>query len=175
MTISRLPIIVAPMLDLFVSVLAALRSLLKSEHHQALEILALRQQLAIYKRTAKRPKLRAADRVFWVWLWGAPRIHAEIVKLGFVVSERTVSRLVARIPKPPSQSWLKFLNSHVPDLASVDFFVVYTIRFQLLYVFIILEHERRRVVHFGVTAHPSAEWTANHVVQAFPSTLRPIT
>ncbi len=100
--------------------------------------------------------------------WGAPKIHGELKKLGFVVSERTVSRFVARIPKPPSQNWRKFMKNHVADLVSVDFFVVYTITFQLLYVFLILEHERRRVVHFGATSHPSAEWTANHVVQAFP-------
>jgi transposase InsO family protein len=92
----------------------------------------------------------------------------ELIKLGIEVSERTVSRLIARVPKPPSQTWRTFLANHMSVFGSVDFFVVYTITFELLYVFVILEHERRRVVHFGVTAHPSAEWTANHMVQAFP-------
>ena len=219
------------MLDLLVSLAVALASMLRSRQSQALEILALRQQLAIYKRTSRRPRLRGHERVFWVLLsrvwrgwrsalivvkpatviawhrmgfklywtwksrggrgpgrppvskevrdlvrrmvaenpaWGAPRIHGELLKLGFDVSERTVSRLVARAPKPPSQTWRTFLANHTSALASVDFFVVYTITFELLYVFVILEHERRRVVHFGVTSHPSAEWTANHVVQAFP-------
>ena len=100
--------------------------------------------------------------------WGAPRIHGELIKLGIEVSERTVSRLITRVPKPPSQTWRTFLANHMSVFGSVDFFVVYTITFELLYVFVILEHERRRVVHFGVTAHPSAEWTANHMVQAFP-------
>jgi len=90
------------------------------------------------------------------------------VKLGFDVSERTVSRLVRRVPKPPSQTWRTFLENHVPTLASIDFFVTRAITFERLVVFVILQHERRRVLHFGVTSHPSAEWTGNHVVQAFP-------
>lgn len=101
-------------------------------------------------------------------LWGAPRIHGELLKLGIEISEPTVSKYMVRPRKPPSQTWRTFLENHVQSLVSVDFFVVPTIRFQVLYVFLVLAHDRRRVLHFGVTAHPTAEWTAQQLREAFP-------
>ena len=102
-------------------------------------------------------------------LWGAPKIHGELLKLGLDVSERTVSGLLRRYrPKPPSQTWRTFINNHMPDMAAVDFMVVPTIRFRMLYVFIVLSHAQRKVVHFNVTANPTAEWTAQQIVEAFP-------
>ncbi len=101
-------------------------------------------------------------------LWGAPRIHGELLKLGFEVSERTVSRYILRHPKPPSQTWRTFLENHVSCLASMDLFVVPTAAFRLLYGFIILRHDRRRIVHFGVTKHPTAIWIAQQITEAFP-------
>ena len=100
--------------------------------------------------------------------WGAPRIHGELLKLGFEVCEATVSRYMPRRRKPPSQSWRTFLRNHAEDLVSIDFFVVPTATFRILYVFLALEHERRRIVHFNVTAGPSARWTAQQLVNAFP-------
>jgi len=93
-------------------------------------------------------------------LWGAPRIHGELLKLGFDVSQRTMARLMPRRPKPPSQTWRTFLQNHVADLVSADFFVVPTATFRILYVFVVLLHHRRRVVHFNVTDSPTAAWTA---------------
>ena len=101
-------------------------------------------------------------------LWGAPRIHGELVKLRITVSQASVAKYMARSPKPPSQSWRTFLDNHVSQLASVDFFTVHTIWFQVLFVFVILAHDRRRVLHFNVTAHPTAEWTAQQILEAFP-------
>jgi putative transposase len=75
---------------------------------------------------------------------------------------------MVRTPKPPSQTWRTFLNNHVSQLASVDFFTVHTIWFEILFVFIVLAHDRRRVVHFNVTDHPTAEWTAQQILEAFP-------
>jgi len=100
--------------------------------------------------------------------WGAPRIHGELLKLGFEVGEATVSRYMRRRRKPPSQSWRTFLRNHTKDLISIDFFVVPTATFRVLYVFLVLEHERRRVVHFNVTQGPSAQWTGQQLVNAFP-------
>src|SRR5256712_13363346 len=208
------------------------RLLLSPRHVRevALENLALRQQLAVMKRQYPRPRLRKADRLFWVWLsriwpngrkallvvrpepvvgwhrqvfrlfwtwisrrkrsgrlgvspevrdlirkmaaanpvWGAPRIHGELLKLGIEVSERTVSRLLPRNRKPPSQTWRAFLNNHVQDLVSVDFFTVPTVSFRVLFVFVVLAHHRRRVIHFNVTEHPIALWTAQQIAEAFP-------
>jgi transposase InsO family protein len=101
-------------------------------------------------------------------LWGAPRIHAELVKLGIKISEPTVSKYMVRHSKPPTQTWRTFLENHVQNLVSVDFFTVPTIRFQILYVFLVLAHDRRRILHFGVTAHPTAEWAAQQLREAFP-------
>ena len=100
--------------------------------------------------------------------WGAPRIHGELLKLGIDIGETSVSKYLVRRRKPPSQTWRTFLENHVKSLVSVDFFTVPTIRFQVLYVFLVLAHERRRILHFAVTAHPTAEWTAQQLREAFP-------
>jgi putative transposase len=100
--------------------------------------------------------------------WGAPRIHGELLKLGIEITEPTVAKYMVRHRKPPSQSWRTFLANHVQTIVSVDFFTVPTIRFDILYVFLVLAHERRRIVHFAVTAHPTAEWTAQQMREAFP-------
>jgi hypothetical protein len=205
-------------------------------HRQlALENLTLRQQLAVYKRTATRPKLRTTDRLFWVWLakvwagwrqpllivtpdtvlrwqrrrfpgywtqlsarhtggrppvhaeiqalvrrlaaanplWGAPRIHAELLKLGIELAERTVSRLLPKRRTPPSQTWRTFLANHLPDLVSLDFFRVPTAGLRVLFVLVVLAHHRRRVVHFNVTEHPTAHWTSQQIVNAFPDDSAP--
>jgi hypothetical protein len=188
----------------------------------ALENLALRQQLAILKRTQKRPVISTKDRLFWVWLsriwsewrasllivkpdtvigwhrkgfrlfwtrlsrrkiggrpsassqiralikqmtqanplWGAPRIHGELLKLGIDISERTVSQLMPKNKKPPSQTWRTFLDNHFRELVSIDFLTVPTATFRVLYVLVVLAHDRRRIVHFDVTGHPTAAWTA---------------
>ncbi len=104
---------------------------------------------------------------------GAPRIHGELLKLGFEVSQRTVARLMPRRRKPPSQTWRTFLQNHVLDLVSVDFFVVPTATFRLLYVFVVLLHHRRKVVHFNETDSPTAAWTAQQIVEAFPDDSAP--
>jgi len=219
------------------ALVVALRSLaLCCQGHRAvaLENLALRRQLAVFKRSVKRPPLRPRDRLFWmllvnVWrqwrtalvvvhpdtvvrwhrqwlrrrwtrcsrsrpgrprtkvalralvmkiaaanpLWGAPRIHGELGKLGVAVSERTVSRLVRRPSRPPSQTWRTFLTNHVATLASVDFFTVPTVTGRILFVFVILLHHRRRLLHFNVTEHPTAAWTAQQLVEAFPHDTAP--
>ena len=100
--------------------------------------------------------------------WGAPRIHGELLKLGIDIGETSVSKYLVRSRKPPSQTWRTFLENHLRNLVSVDFFTVPTIRFEILYVFLVLAHERRRIVHFAVTAHPTAEWTAHQLREAFP-------
>jgi hypothetical protein len=200
--------------------------------HQALvlENLALRQQLSIYKRKRKRPRLTRWDRWFWIglasgwkswrksllvvhpdtvvrwqrgrfrryWsrlssrngrvgrppisskirrliqtlaaansLWRAPRVHGELLKLGIDVSERTVSRVLRTIKRPPSQTWRTFLKNHIGEIVAVDFFTVPTVRLRVLFVFLVIEHQRRRVLHFGVTEHPTAEWTAQQMAEAF--------
>src|SRR5467141_5103044 len=106
-------------------------------------------------------------------LWGAPRIHGELLKLGLNISQRTVGRLMPRRAKPPSQTWRTFLQNHVADLVSVDFFVVPTATFRILYVFVVLLHHRWRVVHFNVTDSPTAAWTAQQIVEAFPDDSAP--
>src|SRR5438093_2732843 len=200
-------------------------------HRQlALENLALRQQLAVYRRTVARPRLRRGDRLFWValsrlwrgwkqalvivapdtvlrwqrrrfrehWttrsgrptggrplvhaeirarvarmaaanpLWDAPRIHAELRKLGIDIGERTVPRLIAKRRTPPSQTWQTFLTNHVRDLVSIDFFTVPTAGWRVLFGLVGLAHHRRRVLHFNVTEHPTAAWTAQQIVEEFP-------
>ena len=101
-------------------------------------------------------------------LWGAPRIHGELLKLGIDIGETSVSKYMVRGRKPPSQTWRTFLENHFQTMVSVDFFTVPTIRFQVLYVFLVLAHDRRRILHFAVTAHPTAEWTAQQLREAFP-------
>jgi hypothetical protein len=97
--------------------------------------------------------------------WGAPRVHGELKKLGFKISERTVS---PKTTDTPSQTWMTFLRNHVGQMVSLDFFTVATIQLRVLYVFIVLAHGRRRVLHFNVTEHPTATWTAQQIVEAFP-------
>jgi putative transposase len=100
--------------------------------------------------------------------WGAPRIQSELRLLGYEVAESTVAKYMSRPRKPPSQSWRTFLENHVKDIARVDFFTVPTAIFRVLYCFVILGHKRRRVVHFNVTANPTATRTAQQVIEAFP-------
>jgi transposase InsO family protein len=100
--------------------------------------------------------------------WGAPRIVSELALLGHEVAEQTVSKYMVRTRKPPSQTWRTFLDNHVPDIAACDFFTVPTVNFRVLYVFIVLCHDRRQIVHFNVTTNPYAEWTAQQIINAFP-------
>jgi putative transposase len=106
-------------------------------------------------------------------LWGAPRIHGELLKLGILISERTVSRLIPKSKRPPSQTWKAFLDNHVTQLVSIDFFTVPTATFRVLFVLVVLAHHRRRVVYFNVTEHPTAAWTGQQVVEAFPEDTAP--
>ena len=106
-------------------------------------------------------------------LWGAPRIHGELLKLGIDVAERTVSRLISNRRPPPSQTWRTFLANHVRDLVSIDFFTVPTANLRVLFVLVVLAHHRRRVLHFNVTEHPTAEWTAQQIVDTFPDDTAP--
>jgi putative transposase len=101
-------------------------------------------------------------------LWGAPRIHGELLKLGTAIGQAAVSKYMTRRPKPPSPTWRAFLRNHLECLASVDFFVVPTATLRILFVFIVLQHQRRRIVHVGVTANPTAEWTSQQIREAFP-------
>ena len=100
--------------------------------------------------------------------WGSPRIVGELRKLGIDVAKSTVEKYRARSRKPPSSTWKVFLNNHVKDLVSIDFFVVPTVRFKVLFVLVVLAHHRRRVVHFNITEHPTAQWTAQQIIEAFP-------
>src|SRR5213593_1554807 len=224
-----------PMITLLLHLLRLLPFLCGGHRQLALENLALRQQLAVYKRTTNRPRLRRSDRVLWVWLsrlwpawrqalvivapatvlswqrrrfrrhwatlsgrppagrppvdaaikalvrsmaaanplWGAPRIHGELLKLGIDVAERTVSRLLPKRRSPPSQTWRTFLTNHARDLVSVDFFTVPTARLRVLFVFVVLAHHRRRVLHFNITEHPTTAWTTQQIVDAFPDDSAP--
>jgi len=102
--------------------------------------------------------------------WGVPRIQSELRLLGYEVADSTVARYLAKRPRrPPSQTWRVFLKNHLHTTAACDFFVVPTVTFRLLYCFVVLAHERRRLVHLNVTFHPSAEWTAQQIVEAFPA------
>jgi transposase InsO family protein len=101
-------------------------------------------------------------------MWGSPRIVGELRKVGIDVAKSTVEKYRMRPPKPPSPTWKTFLTNHVQDLVALDFFVVPTVMYKVLFVLLILAHHRRRVVHFNVTEHPTAEWTAQQVVDAFP-------
>jgi putative transposase len=223
------------MITLLLHLLRLLPVLFGGHRQLALENLALRQQLAVYKRMMTRPRLRRTDRLFWVglariwagwrpplvivspdtvlrwqrrrfreyWtklsarttggrppinaeiralitriatanpLWGAPRIHGELLKLGIDVAERTVSRLMPTRRPHPSQTWRTLLANHVRDLVYIDFFTVPTALLRVLFVLVVLAHHRRRVVHFNVTEHPTAGWTAQQIVAAFPDDSAP--
>src|SRR5471032_821428 len=101
-------------------------------------------------------------------LWGAPRIHGELLKLGFEVAQSSVAKYMAKRRGPPSQGWLTFLRNHAPDIAAMDLFVVPTIGFDLLYAFVIVRLDRRDLVWINVTANPTAEWVARQITEAFP-------
>jgi hypothetical protein len=207
--------------------IGALRSSVRTHRELALENLALRQQVAVWKARQPRPQLTATDRIFWVvlsrlwknwrgslqvvrpetvvrwhrhgfrrywaWksrrrhgrpaigrelrdlirrmsranpLWGAPRIHGELLKLGLTVSQATVSKYMLRHRRSPSQVWRTFLKNHATDLIALDFFTVPTATFRVLFVFVVLSHRRRRLVHFNVTEHPTADWTARQLIEA---------
>jgi hypothetical protein len=121
-----------------------------------------------------RPKiaahLRALIRRMSVenWLWGAPRIHGELLKLGFMAAQSTVAKYMASNGGPRGQSWGTFLRNHMPHIAAMDLFVVPTISFNLLYVLVIVRLARRELVWIDVTAHPTAEWIARRITEAFP-------
>ena len=219
------------MLQIILSFLVAIRVFVRSRSDTALEVLALRQQVAVLKRKLPRPKLNSWDRLFWTALrqcwprwadvlqlvnpdtvigwhragfrlywrwrsrplggrpkiteeirilirrlaqenqhWGAPKIHGELQKLGFVVSERSVARYLHRVRRrgDPAKSWLTFLQNHREVITAFDFFTVPTVTFQLLYCFFVIEHGRRRILHFNVTEHPTAEWVVQQLREAFP-------
>ena len=126
-----------------------------------------------------RPRTDAAIRTLVVQmaaanpLWGAPRIHGELRKVGVEVSERTVSRLLRRPRHPPSQTWRTFLTNHIAASVSIDFFAVPTLTGRILFVFVVLRHHRRRIVHLNVTDHPTAVWTAQQIIEAFPNDTAP--
>jgi putative transposase len=121
-------------------------------------------------RPAAAPEVRALIRRMATAnpLWGAPRIHGELQKLGISVSQATVAKYMPRRDKPPSQPWRTFLANHVGQIMAADFFVVPTVTYRLLFVLVILAHERRRIVHVAVTEHPTAAWTAQQLRNAFP-------
>ena len=213
------------------SILAVIRVFFRSRSDTAIEVLALRQQVAILKRQRPRPKLKPLDRLFWTTLrhfwsrwsdvlvivkpetvigwhragfqlywrwrsrrrsgrpritpeirglirrraeenvdWGAPKIHGELQKLGFVVSERSVARYLRRIRRhsDPDKGWLAFLQNHREVIVAFDFFTVPTLTFQLLYCFFVIEHGRRKILHINVTRHPTAEWVVQQLREAFP-------
>jgi putative transposase len=101
-------------------------------------------------------------------LWGAPKIHGELLKLGFEIGETTVAKYMVKPTKPRSQTWLTFLHNHTKEMVSIDFFTMPTATFQILYVFLVLSHDRRKVLHCNVTDSPSAAWTGRQLLQAFP-------
>jgi putative transposase len=101
-------------------------------------------------------------------LWGAPRIHGELLKLGIEVSQATVGRYLQWRPKDPSPTWRSFLHNHLIDIAAIDMFVVATARFRILYVLIIRGHDRRKVIHFEVTQNPTQVWLSRQMTEAFP-------
>jgi transposase InsO family protein len=101
-------------------------------------------------------------------LWGAPRIHGELLKLGFDVAESTVSKYMIRRRRPPSQSWRTFLRNHAEAIAAIDLCVVPTLSFECLFAFLVVGHGRRQLLWFAVTRHPTAEWLAQQIVEAFP-------
>jgi len=209
--------------------IALIRCLIRDQLDLAAENLALRQQLAVFQRKSKTPRLHRRDRIFWailsrIWsgwrsallivqpdtvvrwhrqgfklywrwkseakpgrpkvaleirklihrmsrenpLWGTPRIQSELALPGYVVAESTIDKYRIHAPKPPSQTWRTFLDTHIKEIVAIDFFTVPTATFRILFTFVILRHDRRHVVHFNVTAHPTAEWTAQQIVEAFP-------
>ena len=126
--------------------------------------------------TGGRPKTTAEVRALIRRLaeenptWGAPKIHGELQKLGFVVSETSVGRYLRSVRRrgDPGKQWLTFLANHREVIAAFDFFTVPTATFKLLYCFFVIEHDRRKILHFNVTRHPNAEWVVQQLREAFP-------
>jgi transposase InsO family protein len=106
-------------------------------------------------------------------LWGAPRIHGELLKLGIAVSQATVAKYMSRRRRPPSPTWRTFLANHAAQIVAADFFIVPTVRYRLLFVLVILSLDRRRLAHVAVTAHPTSAWTAQQLREAFPNNEAP--
>src|SRR5499427_8979814 len=115
-------------------------------------------------------RLRALIRQMSMYnpLWGAPRVHGELLKLGFEVAQSSVAKYMVKRRGPPSQGWPTFLHNHAPDIAAMDFFVVPTIGFDLLHAFVIVRIDRRDLVWINVTKNPTAEWVARQITEAFP-------
>ena len=99
-------------------------------------------------------------------LWGAPGIHGDLSKLGIEISQAAVAKYMPKRRKPPSPTWHAFLENHVKQIIAIDFFIVPTGTFRILFVFVVLAHDRRRVLHFNVTAHPTANWTGQQIREA---------
>jgi len=116
------------------------------------------------------PELRSLIRRMWQAnpTWGSPRIVGELEKLGIDIAKSTVEKYRPKLRRPPSPSWRTFLQQHMRNTVAIDFFTVSTVRFRVLFVLIVLGHDRRKIVHFNVTEHPTAEWTAQQLVEAFP-------
>jgi hypothetical protein len=129
-----------------------------------------RKSRSLGGRPQIEPELRALIRQMSMEnpLWGAPRIHGELLKLGFEVAQSSVAKYMVKRWGPPSQGWLTFLRNHAPDIAAMDLFVVPTIGFDLLYAFVIVRLDRRHLVWINVTANPTAEWVARQITEAFP-------
>src|ERR1700716_4016467 len=107
------------------------------------------------------------------FLWGAPRIHGELLKLGFELAQSSVAKYMIKRRGPPSQEWRTFLRNHAPDIAAMDLFVVPTIGLKMLYGFVIVRLDRRDLVWINVTTHPTAEWVARQITEAFPWEMAP--
>jgi hypothetical protein len=114
----------------------------------------------------------SADNPLWA-LWGAPRIHGELLKLGFEVAQSSVAKYTLKRCGLPSQGWRTFLRNHAPDIAALDLFIAPTIGFDLLHVLVIIRLERRNLVWINVTPNPSAEWVTRQITEAFPWTEAP--
>jgi putative transposase len=218
------------MVDFVLAMLAGMGAFFRSRSDLALEILALRQQVAVLRRKRPRVLLNSSDRLFWMLLrqfwsswksalivvkpdtvvgwhragfrwywrwksrrrrgrprispeirelivrlaeentgWGAPKIHGELLKLGFDISERTVARYLRPIHRrgDPKRSWLTFLTNHREVIVALDFFTVPTITFQLLYCFFVIDHQRRKILHCNVTAHPTENWVIQQLRETF--------
>lgn len=132
----------------------------RSQHQKALERRPLHKEIRdlIFQMVAENPT------------WGAPRIHRELLKLGFDISERSVSRWVQRAPKnpEPARRWKAFLQNHREAIAGMDFFTVPTLTFHVLYCFFVIAHDRRRILHCSVTRHPTGLWITQQLREAFP-------
>jgi hypothetical protein len=163
------------MIGLLCFVLAVLASPFKSKLRLEAENAVLRHQLIVLRRRLPgrvriTTELRALIRRMSVEnpLWGAPRIHGELLKLGFEVAQSSVAKYMVKRRGPPSQGWRTFLCNHAPDIAAMDLFVVPTLGFDLLYAFVIVRLDRRDLVWINVTANPTAEWVARQMTEAFP-------